>query len=125
MRVCWEGGRSMESLKSSRGSGGWSMELWSHPDHYHWAFSSVLLRQWLLQHQPVSNFMICSMCSRSHACSARLLPPFAGLDKRDAKLIFSWSQLSVLDELKKRKRTVALTQWDFIEVRSYAVPASQ
>ncbi|KAF5832674.1 hypothetical protein DUNSADRAFT_11381 [Dunaliella salina] len=39
----------------------------------------------------------------------------AGLDKRDAKLIFSWSQLSVLDELKRRKRTVALTQWDFVE----------
>jgi hypothetical protein len=41
----------------------------------------------------------------------------AGLQKPEAKLLFCWSQLLVTDELKRRKRALALTVFDFVEVR--------
>ena len=37
------------------------------------------------------------------------------MERREAKLIFAWSQMLVVDELKRRKRAVGLTFWDFVE----------
>ena len=42
----------------------------------------------------------------------------AGIEKGDAKLLFGWSQMTVVDELKKRQRAVSLLFFDFIEVNS-------
>ena len=39
-----------------------------------------------------------------------------GIEKREAKLIFAWSQMIIIDELKKRHRAVSLMLFDFIEV---------
>jgi hypothetical protein len=39
-----------------------------------------------------------------------------GFEKRDAKLTFCWSQMAVTDELRRRKRAVALTPFDLAEV---------
>ena len=43
--------------------------------------------------------------------------PCAGLERKEAKLIFVWSQLIVTDELRRRKRAVGLLFLDFVEVR--------
>jgi hypothetical protein len=40
----------------------------------------------------------------------------SGLGRKEAKLIFVWSQAMVSDELKKRKRAVGLMFFDFVEV---------
>lgn len=37
--------------------------------------------------------------------------------KREAKLIFKWSQTLAIDELQRRQRAVSLTFCDFLEVR--------
>ncbi|GLI68136.1 hypothetical protein VaNZ11_012472 [Volvox africanus] len=47
--------------------------------------------------------------------SNQLLGPSTGLTRREAKLIFAWSQSLVTDELRRRQRAVSLTLWDFIE----------
>ena len=41
--------------------------------------------------------------------------PRAGITHFDAKLVFAWSQISVVDELKRRRRAVSLMLFDFIE----------
>ncbi|GFH12474.1 predicted protein, partial [Haematococcus lacustris] len=45
----------------------------------------------------------------------RLAGPHTGVEKRDAKLLFSWSQMVVSDELRRRKRAVGLMFFDFVE----------
>ena len=40
---------------------------------------------------------------------------FLDLQSRDMKLIFVWSQMLVIDELKVRKRAVGLKFFDFVE----------
>ncbi|GIL79647.1 hypothetical protein Vretimale_12241 [Volvox reticuliferus] len=47
--------------------------------------------------------------------SNQLLGLATGLTRREAKLIFAWSQSLVTDELRRRQRVVSLTLWDFIE----------
>ncbi|GIL52460.1 hypothetical protein Vafri_8339 [Volvox africanus] len=47
--------------------------------------------------------------------SNQLLGATTGLTRREAKLIFAWSQSLVTDELRRRQRAVSLTLWDFIE----------
>ncbi len=37
------------------------------------------------------------------------------MERRDAKLLFIWSQAVVIDELKNRKRAVGLMFFDFVE----------
>ena len=43
-------------------------------------------------------------------------PCWTGIEKGEAKLLFAWSQMTVIDELKKRQRAVSLLFFDFIEV---------
>jgi hypothetical protein len=38
-----------------------------------------------------------------------------GVSKREAKLIYAWSQMQVADEIKKRNKMITLTFVDFIE----------
>lgn len=38
------------------------------------------------------------------------------MERREAKLLFVWSQMIVSDELKRRKRATALAFFDFVEV---------
>ncbi|GMH44651.1 hypothetical protein BSKO_12603 [Bryopsis sp. KO-2023] len=47
--------------------------------------------------------------------SINLIGAHTGMEKREAKLIFAWSQMTVVDELKKRQRAVSLMFFDFIE----------
>ncbi|KAG2485524.1 hypothetical protein HYH03_015796 [Edaphochlamys debaryana] len=44
-----------------------------------------------------------------------LLAPHMGVSPTDARLIFAWSQMVVVDELKLRRKAVSLQLWDFIE----------
>ncbi|GAX75748.1 hypothetical protein CEUSTIGMA_g3191.t1 [Chlamydomonas eustigma] len=44
-----------------------------------------------------------------------LLVPKGVVERRDAKLLFGWSQMLVTDELKRRKRTTGLLFYDFVE----------
>ncbi|KXZ55497.1 hypothetical protein GPECTOR_2g1046 [Gonium pectorale] len=45
----------------------------------------------------------------------QLLGLATGVERREAKLIYAWSQCVVTDELRRRQRAVSLTLWDFIE----------
>ncbi|PNH03764.1 hypothetical protein TSOC_010138 [Tetrabaena socialis] len=45
----------------------------------------------------------------------RLLGLATGVERREAKLIFAWSQALVTDELRRRQRAVSLVLFDFIE----------
>ena len=47
----------------------------------------------------------------------KLLGLATGVERREAKLIYCWSQALVTDELRRRQRAVSLTFWDFVEVR--------
>ncbi|GLC40789.1 hypothetical protein PLESTB_000022500 [Pleodorina starrii] len=47
--------------------------------------------------------------------SNQLLGPATGLTRKEARLLFGWSQALVTDELRRRQRAVSLTLWDFIE----------
>ncbi|KAG2424357.1 hypothetical protein HXX76_014566 [Chlamydomonas incerta] len=47
--------------------------------------------------------------------SNKLLGLATGVERREAKLIFGWSQALVTDELRRRQRAVSLTFWDFVE----------
>eukprot|EP00798_Chlamydomonas_sp_ICE-L_P017102 gene17102-23399_t len=47
--------------------------------------------------------------------SAKLFGAHTGLERREAKLIFAWSQLIVPDELKRRKKAISLTFFDLVE----------
>ena len=42
-------------------------------------------------------------------------PPHSGMERRDIKLLFVWSQMLVTDELRRRKRAVGLMFFDFVE----------
>ncbi|EFJ45989.1 hypothetical protein VOLCADRAFT_118253, partial [Volvox carteri f. nagariensis] len=55
--------------------------------------------------------------------SNQLLGAATGLSRKDAKLIFAWSQALVTDELRRRQRAVSLTLWDFIEAVSRVADA--
>lgn len=44
-----------------------------------------------------------------------LLGTHTGIERREIKLIFGWSQLIVTDELKRRRRAMSLTLFDFVE----------
>ena len=46
---------------------------------------------------------------------AKLLGPKTGVSKREAKLIYAWSQMQVSDEIKKRNKLISMTFVDFIE----------
>ena len=46
---------------------------------------------------------------------AQLLNSHTKLERKEAKLIFVWSQIMVADELKRRKRAVGLVFFDFVE----------
>ncbi|KAG2501783.1 hypothetical protein HYH03_000283 [Edaphochlamys debaryana] len=45
----------------------------------------------------------------------KLLGLATGVERREAKLVYAWSQALVTDELRRRQRAVSLTLWDFIE----------
>ncbi|KAG2452450.1 hypothetical protein HYH02_002692 [Chlamydomonas schloesseri] len=47
--------------------------------------------------------------------SNKLLGLATGVERREAKLIYGWSQALVTDELRRRQRAVSLTFWDFVE----------
>ncbi|KAG2491392.1 hypothetical protein HYH03_010183 [Edaphochlamys debaryana] len=47
--------------------------------------------------------------------SNKLLGLATGVERREAKLVFAWSQSLVTDELRRRQRAVSLQPWDFIE----------
>lgn len=51
-----------------------------------------------------------SMCE---ACC--LLGTKTGVSKREAKLVYAWSQMQVSDEIKKRNKMISLTFVDFLE----------
>ncbi|KAG2484429.1 hypothetical protein HYH03_016739 [Edaphochlamys debaryana] len=45
----------------------------------------------------------------------RLLGLATGVERREAKLVYAWSQSLVVDELRRRQRAVSLKPWDFVE----------
>ncbi|GFR46253.1 hypothetical protein Agub_g7803 [Astrephomene gubernaculifera] len=47
-----------------------------------------------------------------------LAPHMGGITSTEARLMFAWSQMVVVDELKLRRRAVGLQLWDFIEAVS-------
>ena len=51
-----------------------------------------------------------SLCE---ACE--LIGPKTGVSKREAKLIYAWSQMQVADEIKKRTKMISMTFVDFLE----------
>lgn len=58
--------------------------------------------------------MLCSaLISFALFCCALLC---TGVDKHLAKVVFALSQISVIDELKRRQRAVSLMFFDFVEV---------
>ncbi len=58
--------------------------------------------------------------------SNKLMGLATGVERREAKLIYGWSQALVTDELRRRQRAVSLTFWDFVEVRAcYALGAAR
>ncbi|GLC59670.1 hypothetical protein PLESTB_001520500 [Pleodorina starrii] len=44
-----------------------------------------------------------------------LAPHMGGISPTEAQLMFAWSQMVVVDELKLRRRAVGLQLWDFVE----------
>lgn len=68
-----------------------------------------------------------SMSLIGTASGTFLSPPFektslVGVDRRDAKLIFGFSQMTVIDELKRRHRAISWVFFDFLEVRLRSKP---
>lgn len=60
--------------------------------------------------QPAAFFyLVCFPAMRAAAT-------FAGIDKFCAKVVFTYSQSTVIDELKKRQRAISLVFFDFVEV---------
>jgi len=51
--------------------------------------------------------LFCEQCA--------LLGPKTGVSKREAKLIYAWSQMQVSDEIKKRQKLISLSFVDFLE----------
>ncbi len=49
-------------------------------------------------------------CVRVHVCVAH-----TGIEYREVKMIYIWSQMIVTDELKRRKRATSLMFFDFVE----------
>eukprot|EP00210_Caulerpa_lentillifera_P005165 g4937.t1 len=47
--------------------------------------------------------------------SSNLIGPHTGVERPEAKLVFAWSQMAIIDELKKRHRALSLMFFDFIE----------
>lgn len=85
-----------------------------------------------MQPTPSATSLLCTICydkpfvpkckpscpsdTSRHLCQ-NCVVPYAGLERKEAKLIFVWSQLIVTDELRRRKRAVGLLFLDFVEVR--------